>query len=226
MSQEYKHFLRICLFLTILLSGYTLKLNGQTATDSLLRVRQDLVEIMDAAKAGTVDTTVPSLSRLLMASEDIVVLDNDLIGKYLMKEKVIADSLRLQYNLQQTNAVNDDARIHSMNTLILTAWAVTAVALFLFLIMLILYIRTTRMKNRLELQHTEAEKTLAEYRKKIPETQAELDFLKEKLEEKNPEKDYLKEKLKNYQDDMERIGADKRALLKDLQNILDRVKDL
>jgi len=46
------------------------------------------------------------------------------------------------------------------------------------------------------------------------------------LEEKNPANDYLKEKLKKYQDEMDRVGADKQALVRDIQNILDRVKDL
>jgi len=226
MYQGHKLYRIGCFCLTFLLLAFSFQLQAQSPTDSLLRVRQDLTDVLDSAKAGTIDTTVLSLGRLLMASEELVAFDNDLINNYLLKEKAIADSLQTQFSLQQTDSLNDNAKIDSMNTLILTAWAVTAVSIFLFLIMLILYLKTARQKKALALQHADSERTLLEYRKKLPEFQAENDFLKEKLEEKNPEKDYLKEKLKNYQDEMERIGADKRALIKDIQNILDRVKDL
>jgi C4-dicarboxylate-specific signal transduction histidine kinase len=161
-----------------------------------------------------------------MASEDLIRIDNELIGQFIQREKSRADSLQLLFNLQQTTALNDTSKLSSMNQLILTAWAITALALFFFLVMLILYLKTRRAKIELTHVNTDSEKLLSEYRKKIPEMQAELDYLKEMLEEKNPEKDYLKEKLKKYQDEMDRVGADKQALVRDIQNILDRVKDL
>ncbi|MEI6576921.1 MAG: hypothetical protein WCO63_12160 [Bacteroidota bacterium] len=126
----------------------------------------------------------------------------------------------------QSASLADTFDIGSMNQLILSAWAITALALFLFLILLILFLKTRKAKNELSLQNAESEKTLSEYRKRAPEMQHEIESLREMLEEKNPEKDYLKMKLKEYQDEMDRIGADKHALVKDIQNILDRVKDL
>jgi C4-dicarboxylate-specific signal transduction histidine kinase len=214
------------ILLAILAVILSLTLHAQRPIDSLLSVRRDLSDILDSARAGTTDTTVLSLSRVLMASEDLLRFDNELIGQFLSVEKKRADSLQVLLNVQQTTSMNETSKLSDMNQLILAAWAITALALFFFLIMMILYIRARRARIQLSAINSESEKILAEYRKKMPEMQAELDYLKEMLEEKNPEKDYLKEKLKKYQDEMDRIGADKHALVRDIQNILDRVKDL